>query len=171
MSVRFVIDPVEFVNNASVHRDKIALRELIRLRDVLFSDEGALNYQIKGHVDSNGRPNLKLSIEGGVNLICQRCLNGLVHEVAIENYLYVAKNNAEFDRINEDNNIDAILAVPELDVIDLIEEEIILSLPISPSHGDNQCDSYQADLNKLSTDNASQSTNPFLALAVLKKTN
>lgn len=171
MSVRFVIDPIEFVNNASVHRDKIALRELMRLRDVLFSDEGALNYQIKGHVDSNGRPSLKVSIKGDVSLICQRCLNNLVHEVAIENDLCLAKNNAEFDRINEDNSIDAILAVPELDVIDLIEEEIILSLPISPNHEDNQCDPYQSALNKPSADNALQSTNPFLALAVLKKTN
>ena len=171
MSVRFVIDPIEFVNNASVHRDKIALRELIRLRDVLFSDEGALDYQIRGHVDSNGRPSLKVSIKGDVSLICQRCLNSLAHEVAIENYLYLAKNNAELDRVNENNSIDAILAVPELDVIDLIEEEIILSLPISPGHGDNQCDSDQSGLNKPSVDNASQSTNPFLALAVLKKTN
>ena len=72
MSVRFVIDPIEFVNNASVHRDKIALRELMRLRDVLFSDEGALDYQIRGHVDSNGRPSLNLSIKGDVSLICQR---------------------------------------------------------------------------------------------------
>ena len=94
-----------------------------------------------------------------------------MHEVAIENYLYLAKNNAEFDRVNENNSIDAILAVPELDVIDLIEEEIILSLPISPSHGDNQCDPYQSGLSKPSVDNTSQSTNPFLALAVLKKTN
>lgn len=171
MSVRFVIDPIEFVNNASVHRDKIALRELMRLRDVLFSDEGALDYQIRGHVDSNGRPSLNLSIKGDVSLICQRCLNSLVHEVAIENDLYLAKNNAEFDRVNENNSIDAILAVPELDVIDLIEEEIILSLPISPSHGDNQCDPYQSGLSKPSVDNTSQSTNPFLALAVLKKTN
>ncbi|GKS70299.1 hypothetical protein W03_23030 [Nitrosomonas sp. PY1] len=171
MSVRFVIDPIEFVNNASVHRDKIAMRELARLRDVLYSDEGALDYQIEGHVDLNGRPSLKLSIEGDVYLVCQRCLNSLARDVAIENYLYLARNSAELDRINEDNNIDAILAIPELDVVDLIEEELILSLPISPSHGDNQCSPYQSGLNKTSIDNRSQSANSFSALSVLKKTN
>lgn len=171
MSVRFVIDPIVFVNNESVHRDRIALRELIRLRDVLFSDEGMLDYQIKGCVGLNGGSALKLSIKGDVNLICQRCLNSLVHEIAIENYLYLAGNNVEFDRLSENNSIDAIMVVPQLDVIDLIEEEIILGLPVSPGHEDHQCNPDQPRLNKTSFDEASRSTNPFKVLVGLKKTN
>ncbi|MCC8996991.1 MAG: YceD family protein [Nitrosomonas sp.] len=171
MSVRFVIDPVEFVNNSSVHRDKISLHDLTRLHDILFDDEGSLDYQISGDIDSHGKPSLILTIEGSMNLVCQRCLSKMTHKVEIENHLYLAKNNIEFDQINEDNSVDAILAVPELDIIDLIEEEIILSLPISPRHSDELCVPYQSDLNESTIDQSPQRTNPFAALSVLKKTN
>lgn len=175
MSVRFVIDPVEFVNNASVHRGKIALHDLTRLQDVLSNDKGTLNYQISGHIDANGRPYLVLKIDGLMNLICQRCLSDMSQEVAIENRLYLAKNDRELDQIDEDNDVDAILAVPELDIVNLIEEEIILGLPLSPHHEDNLCELCAPDQSDSDKDNSTinkvpQSENPFAALAVLKKT-
>lgn len=171
MSVRFVINPVEFANNASAHRGNIALHDLTRLQDALSNDEGTLNYQISGHIDSNDKPYLVLKIDGFMNLICQRCLGGMPYELAIKNQFYLTKNNNELDQINEDHNVDAILAVPELDVIDLIEEEIILGLPISPRHNDNLCEPDQSGSDDSTTNKVSQPKNPFAALAVLKKTN
>ena len=47
MSVRFVIDPLDFVRNAGVRRDKIPVFQLTRLHDLLYDQEGEVTYQIR----------------------------------------------------------------------------------------------------------------------------
>jgi uncharacterized protein len=81
----------------------------------------------------------------------------------------LAENETELDQTDDDDTIDAILASPNLDVLNLIEEEIILSLPISPCHSSDECKIYQSDKNIITDE--SISTRPFAVLASLKKTN
>ena len=56
MSVRFVIDPLDFVQSAGIHRGKIPVDALVRLHDFLFDKEGELLYQISGQFDKNESP-------------------------------------------------------------------------------------------------------------------
>lgn len=169
MSVRFVIDSLDFVRNAGIHRDKIPLSGLVRLHDLLFDKEGELTYKISGHFDKNNKPSLHLEIKGKINLRCQRCLNKLTHIVDLQTFFLLAKNEAELDRIDEDDTIDAILATPDLDVLNLIEEEIILSLSISSRHPDDECRLHRPESNEDILSDQSQSIHPFATLAKFKK--
>ncbi|MBA3755666.1 MAG: DUF177 domain-containing protein [Nitrosomonas sp.] len=171
MSVRFVIDPLDFVRNAGIHRDKIPLCRLVRLHDLLFDKESELTYKISGRFDKNNKPSLHLGIKGKIHLRCQRCLDKLTHIVDLQTFFLLVKNEAEFDQIDEDDTIDAILATPDLDVLNLIEEEIILSLPSSSRHPDGECKLHQPESNEDILSDDSQSTHPFATLAKFKKTN
>lgn len=171
MSVRFVIDPLDFVRNAGMHHDKIPLSGLVRLHDFLFDIEGELTYKISGHFDKNNKPGLHLEIKGKIHLCCQRCLDKLIHIVDLQTSFQLVENEAELDQANEDDTIDAILATPELNVLDLIEEEIILNLSISPRHPNGECKLHQLKSNEDILIDKSQSTHPFAALADFKKTN
>ncbi len=171
MSVRFVINPLDFVRNAGMHHDKISLFELVRLNDLLFDKEGELAYKISGHFDKNNKPNLCLEIKGKIHLCCQRCLDKLAHIVDLQTFFLVVKNEVELDQADEDDTIDAILATPDLDVLGLIEEEIILSLSISPRHPNGECKMHQLKPNEDILIDRSQSTHPFAALADFKKIN
>lgn len=171
MSVRFVIDPLDFVRNAGNHHGKIPLVELTRLHDLLFDMEGEIIYHVDGQLDQNEKPGLRLQIKGKIHLSCQRCLDKLVHFVDLETFLLLAKDEFELDQADEDDSADAILATPELDVVNLVEEEVILSLSISSRHTENECSTLKlkpTDNNLL--DNP-QSAHPFAALAALKKAN
>ena len=171
MSVRFVIDPLDFVRNAGMHHDKIPLSGLVRLHDLLFDKEGELTYKISGRFDKNNKPSLHLEIKGKIHLCCQRCLDKLIHIVDLQTFFLLVKDEAELERADEDDTIDAILATPELDLLDLIEEEIILSLSISPRHANDECKLHPLKSNEDILIDKSQSTHPFAALADFKKIN
>jgi uncharacterized protein len=91
--------------------------------------------------------------------------------VNLQTFFLLVENEAELDQADEDDTIDAILATPDLDVLDLIEEEIILSLSISPRHANDECKLHQLKSNEDILIAKSQSTHPFAALADFKKTN
>lgn len=171
MSVRFVITPLDFVRNASVHYDKIPVSEFTRLRDLLFDDDGVVTYQISGYSDKNNKPCLHLEIKGEVHLRCQRCLDKLTHVIDLQAFLRLVKSEAELDQANDNDTVDAILATPDLDVFDLIEEEIILSLPISSCHPDGECKIHLPESIESNRDDQSHSAHPFATLAKFKKTN
>ncbi len=167
MSMRLVIDSLDFVRNARTHHDKIALVELSRLQDFLYENIGMITYEVSGSHDERGKPNLNISVKGEMQLCCQRCLGELRHKLDLQSSILLAKDEAELDRADQDDSIDAILATSDLDVLGLIEDEIILSLSMSSRHPEGVC-----EINKIEGQNKTENQkNPFSALEVLKKTN
>ncbi len=170
MSVRFVIDSLDFVYNARTHHGKIPLAGLLRLQDYLFEDTvptGTLSYQISGKHDARGKPNLTISVEGEIYLCCQRCLGRLRHTLDLRTALLVARNESELSQADKDESVDAILATSDLDVLNLIEDEIILSLSISSRHLEGECEIHKPKAQENNT--AAIKENPFSALAAFKK--
>lgn len=139
MHKRFIIDSLNFVRNSEVHHGKILPAELERLGEYLSDRSGEIIYSISGIFDEKDRPTLKIMITGMISLCCQRCLGKLEHILNIETSLLLARNQEEFSYYDEDISVDAILASPDMDALTLIEDEIILSLPISPRHEEDQC--------------------------------
>lgn len=147
MHKRFIIDSLNFVRNSGVHRGRIQPADLERLHESLSDHSGELVYSISGIYDEKGRPTLKIMITGKIHLCCQRCLNTLEHALNLETSLLIAKNQEEFSLYDEDNSVDAILASPDIDALTLIEDEIILSLPISPRHHEDECSIHNITIN------------------------
>jgi len=170
MSVSFVIDPLDFVQNTGTHHGKIPVDALVRLHDFLFDKEGRLIYQISGQFDKHEKPSLHLEIKGKIHLSCQRCLGKLEHTIDLQTSLVLVKTEAELDQADKDETADAILATPDMDGVSLIEDEIILSLPISSCHTEGECSMQELESIKNSLTNK-QSAHPFAALLALKKTN
>ena len=165
MAVPLVIDSLDFVCKAEVRRGKIAIAGFQRLQDYLASNSGELGYAVTGVLDANGRPVLRVDIQGIVNLQCQRCLEELKHVLDIHTELLLAQNEQELQHFDEDESLDCILAQPDMDVLSLIEDEIILGLPVSPRHEQSRCTSGGREDGK-----ATRKVSPFAALAALKKT-
>ena len=145
MSVRILIDSLDFVKNTGVRHGKIAIVELARLHDLLFDQSGELNFQVAGLFDKNENPRLYLEIQGDLQLNCHRCLDKLTRRIDIKASLLLAKDEEELSRFDDDDTFDAILAMPDLDVINLIEDEILLSLTISAHHDDGECHLHNSE--------------------------
>lgn len=139
MSARTEIDSLRFAETAGRISGEYSLQELSRLHDVLTSLDGTLHWWLEGGRDA-GRPVLRLGVQGSLSLVCQRCLGACVLPLRIETVLPVARNEEELSRWeSEDPLLDGLVAEPHMDVHDLIEDEVLLSLPTIPMHPLGEC--------------------------------
>ena len=163
MENTFIIDPLSFAQNKKIRHGKIAENELGRLHEFVDRD-GGFAFVIEGDTDKFGRPTLRLKIKGKIVVQCQRCLDKLDHEIDIDTLLILARNAGELELYDADSTIDAVLALHELDIGVLIEDEIILSLPISPRHKEGVCNTDIQSVLK-----QEHKENPFSSLLSLKQ--
>lgn len=118
---------------------EVRLADFERLGDVLMSSDGTASYRVRGGVDK-GRPVLRLEVATVVELLCQRCLESYRQALRVERVFPIARDEAQLDLWErEDPLLDALIAEPELDVLTLVEDEILLSLPVAPRHPEGGC--------------------------------
>lgn len=101
--------------------------------------QGALSCRVVGRVDQRGSLSLQVSISGEVGLTCQRCLGSMPYAVEVERTLYLARNEAELERLDALPDSDAIQAGERLSLVELVEDEVLLSLPLAPMHAEGEC--------------------------------
>ena len=166
MSAPAVIDTLEFARSAQESSGSVPVSALQRLEDLLYDSAGTLSFELRGRTDERNRPLLELAIVGGLHLQCQRCLERLEYPVDFSNTLLVVPAGAPLDPDLEDPEApDTIEASAELDVQALIEDEVLLSLPLAPRHAEGACESR---LETLSQASAARHT-AFEKLAALKR--
>jgi uncharacterized protein len=119
-------------------------RDFPRLVDRLAEDAGParIDWRLTGGTDGQRRALLTLTLAGSVPLICQRCLQPFVASVNQTTELLLARSEAELKRLDADED-EVILATDRLDPLALIEDELLLSLPFSPRHGQGECEAAQ----------------------------
>ena len=101
--------------------------------------QGTLFCRVVGRVDQRGSLSLHVSINGAVGLTCQRCLGSMPYTVEVERTLYLAHNEAELERLDALPDSDAIQAGERLSLVELVEDEVLLSLPLAPMHAEGEC--------------------------------
>jgi uncharacterized protein len=105
---------------------------------------------------------LALKLEGGLSVICQRCLRPLAVPIVQETELLLARNDAELARLDADEQ-EVVLAAAPLDALTLVEDELLLSLPFAPCHEKGECTAAASPMAK-----AQATSSPFAPLAGLK---
>jgi len=139
-----MFDSLRFARDGEDQSGEARLSELDRLVDGLESDEGSVSYRIRGGTES-GRPVLRLDIDTVLTLRCQSCLEPYRQPMRISRVFPVARNEAQLALWERDDPLlEALVADPDLDVLTLVEDEILLSLPVVPRHAEGQCG--QADI-------------------------
>lgn len=94
-----------------------------------------LEWAVEGGETALGRPALRVRASGEVTLDCQRCLQPVRHPFSLEAELELARDLAAVE--GADDDIDRIVAGPAMDVLHLVEDEVLLELPMVPRH--EQC--------------------------------
>jgi len=151
------IDGLAFARDAAVLEGRLGVESLPRLAQSGCSGS-ALDFVLTGEINERGKPGLKLAVDGSVRLECQRCLGGLDFPVHLEVQLEFARSDAEIMAAVDD--IDRVVAGREMSAAALVEDEVLLALPMVPKH--EQCIAAAG-----SGANARHSA--FQALAALRK--
>jgi uncharacterized protein len=166
MYARPFINSLDFARNGRRISGEVKVAELPRMLDMLEDSRGILSYAVQGGVDKQGTHFLDVNVAGQCRLRCQRCLNGMDYPVQLDTRLLL-RDQASLDTLDdkvsggEDEEFDSILADPHLDVLDLLEEELLLSLPIAPKHEVGTCQAADGE-------NRHEERHPFAELAKLK---
>lgn len=134
-----------------------------RLQEYACTGEPKLKLVLVGERSSDGLSWLSLAVSGSVSLVCQRCLSSMQARLASSSrFRLVAQGEAWPDEALEDDGFDALGVEGPLDLIALVEDEVLLSLPLAPRH--DSC-----GLPGGAGADASDTAHPFAGLAKLKR--
>lgn len=162
MSGQASIDGLRFARERRQLEGTIAIAELPRLDELLLDRAGDVSYVLRGAVDRHGKPVLELSLSATLVLACQRCLGRLEYRLARDVTLVLFADDERLPDVGgEDPACEAIAASEVSEVGDIVEQEIILGLPIAPLHEAGACTPDHAE-------HASQPESPFAVLERLK---
>lgn len=167
------IDTYELVHNLREVHGVAPISRFTRLvGDLPQQADTTVSWSVKGIADTRGKQFLLLRVTASPTLECQRCLRAFQWPVDAENRLELVRSEAELEEgadgheQDPDDFIERIVGSQRLDVLALVEDEIILSLPYVPKH--DVCPSLPDALAQESGADTSR-PNPFAALSQLKK--
>jgi uncharacterized protein len=159
MQKSLIINNLEFAKNQLKLSDNLAMAQLPRLADMLVNQQKTqVQFQLSGASKQFRQPSLHLTIKADISVICQRCLEQMLVNLNL-NFDYLI-SETEISEAEENDEIDWLEANYEMDVCELIEDELLLALPIAPTHAH--------DCSKLNTQSGDK-PNPFAALKGLIK--
>jgi uncharacterized protein len=133
----FVIDAFEFCRLKERREGEIAVAELPRLAEESVDKAGTLQWSLQGGNDQRGHAQMVLSVSGAVNLVCQRCLAPFPFQIASDSTVVLAPDEGSADEIDAqlaDEPVEVVVGSRNFDIAQLIEDEALLAIPLSPKH-------------------------------------
>lgn len=183
-----------FIESGEPLSGSLKLTELPRLAEELAADADAsqlapIQWQALGRLVKQrvGEPQLWLDLQaqGEIALECQRCLQAVTQTLSFSRSIRFAKDEAAAAELDADSEDDVLAVSRQFDLLELVEDELIMALPIVPRH--EVCPTDVASLMQADVETpppgqpagevgaeteepgASGKPNPFAVLAALKK--
>ena len=155
------IDLFEFARQNETASGETPLTALPRIETP--DPRGALAWSAEGSTRGrHGGPRLDLAIDGDVVLVCQRCLQPMTQPLDLKARFLIADDEEAADRLDQDDEFDVVVGSPTFDLDSLIEDEVILALPVAPRHV--VCPDGTKEASAMT-----RRPSPFAGLAVLRR--
>lgn len=132
-------NPYALADKQSDMAGEIGRERLSRLEEategVLRSAQASLSF---GR-DESGRRVVSGQVNGTVNLLCQRCLKAFQYELAGSFKMALVYNDEMARALPTD--LDSLLLLPDqpLDIAQIVEDELLLCLPMHAVHPEGEC--------------------------------
>ncbi len=129
----------EFARGAGRIDGRTPLSAFPRLRDVLADAEGEpVAWSLRGwereRPGAAAQPMVTLELRAGLPLLCQRCLQPVVVTIAEGADFRLVRDEPELTQDELDAADEVLPAGQPVDVQELIEDQLLLALPIVPMH-------------------------------------
>lgn len=136
------------------------------------AQDHAVHWRLQGHATpvtgGPARIGLTLWAEVDLPLQCQRCLGPVVETIETEREFVFVADEATAEALDDESEEDVLVISRDFDALALVEDELILALPLVPHHG--VCpENLPSEATDANFETASERPNPFAALAALKK--
>ena len=105
------------------------------------------DWDIKTHFESlpGSEPHqiMELGLKGRLHLTCQRCLQGCAVELDEQRqFIFLATESQADEYPPEDEDREPLVASQQFNLLETIEDEILLSIPLIPKHPEGFCEPH-----------------------------
>lgn len=147
----------------SRHQGVIALDELNRLTGMLKSDQAEVEVKFSFSDSEYDRSMVKGHVVAELSIECQRCLKPVLQLVELDFELLIDAS----DNIVQTSGVDTLYSEDgNIDMYDVVEDELILGLPLVALHESGRCNEYWHVSDDVVKE--TERENPFLVLEKLK---
>ncbi|TLX55573.1 metal-binding protein [Stutzerimonas nosocomialis] len=162
------VDPRKHADRATTFEGEVPLASLKRLTDPLEDDRGAVRARLVFGRDEQKSVVIHSELEVDVTMICQRCLEQVVLPIHSECDYAVVNEGANTQHLPKGYDVLEVGEDP-LDLLALVEDELLLALPIVPLHDPEICQPPAGLEEPEPTEDEAKRSNPFSVLAQLKR--
>jgi uncharacterized protein len=133
------------------------------------------DWQMQTHFEdspgSEPRQILELGLKGRLHLVCQRCLQDCTVDLDENRRFVLLATEAEADDFPmEDEEQEPLVASQHFNLLETIEDEVLLSLPLIPKHPEGFCEPHASVFGVGDEDKVvDERENPFNILKNMKK--
>ncbi len=180
MSIQpLLIDNIAFAKRNEHLAGDLSLADCPRLSELLASQapnavninvlnnsaitDNNIHYILDGETNATGQHSLHLTLTSNLTTFCQRCLEAMPLSLHLNFHYRITEVNSkhsEIDDIEDNDDYDLQEASQSMSLTALIEDELIMALPIAPTH--------EYDCATVSTQSG-ENPNPFAVLKGLIK--
>lgn len=130
------VDALALAHNGSIWEAEFRTRRFPRLTGVAASDVPMLQVRLEFALQ-DAKPVIHGTLHGGMELICQRCMGRMQQSIEETFDLMLVDSEAQFESVPESHEpwlVDSALT----DLAELIEEQLLLAMPLIAKHGDER---------------------------------
>ena len=162
------IDALKFCQQGVKVSGFLPLARLQRLSQQLYLPEGNVQAELSFGLDEQSRKTVSGHLETILPLVCQRCLDRIDVPVVAEILLALVWNDDQAAQLPR--TLDPVLMDGEdLDLLEIVEEELLLALPLVAVHEADTCEPPQLLVKQVADiEPVEKKVNPFQVLAALK---
>ena len=140
----------------------LPLSAFTRLRDSLVDADGECRYALEFGRDALDQAFVEVRADAELPLLCQRTLERYLHRVRLVQRLGLITSEAQESALPEEMEPLLVPESGELQPVELVEDELILALPVVPMNPDSTLpDAYRVEEEE-------DKQNPFGVLSALK---
>jgi uncharacterized protein len=170
------LDVRAFAEAQATLSDQVPLSRMTRLAEEAQGREldRLVSWSVRGELREAGRvhpqPWLHLTAEASLSLTCQRCLTPVDVPVAVDNAFRFVPDEATAEAEDDEAEEDVLALSRQFDLLTLIEDELLMSLPLVPRH--DECPvpvRLHSGEPEADDDVTAAHSNPFAVLGQLKK--
>ncbi len=162
------VDPRKLADRSATLEGELPLASLSRLCDPLAESSGAVHVRLRFERDERKSVVIHSELDVEVRMVCQRCLELVVLPIHSECNYAVVTEGANTQSLPKDYDVLEVGEDP-LDLLALVEDELLLALPIVPLHDLDVCRPPVGLEEPPPGEDEVLRSNPFSVLAQLKR--
>lgn len=163
------VDPRKLVERAATLEGELPIAKMPRLNEQLTSSDGNVHAKFSFFRDEQKLAVMHVELDAEVSMVCQRCLESAKFHVGGEYDYVIIQEGKSIDDLP--SGYDALeVGEDPVDLTSLVEDELLLALPIVPVHDPEDCQQPVGYATAPEpSESAEERPNPFSVLAQLKR--